>query len=1115
MAEYLCKCCGAALDVKGQVTVCKCASCGVLQSIPRLDFDEKAILWERADKLRRAGEYDRAAELYRELLKLDDTDSEIYWCLMLCRYGIEYVEEYGSRKRIPTINRFSYTPIINDEDYRAAVRIADGDRRRIYILQAGELEELRKNVLAVSQTEQPYDIFICYKETDRSDRRTEDSVLAAGLYRSLSADGYRVFYARVTLEDKTGREYEPYIFSAINSAKLMFAVGTSPENFNAPWVKNEWSRYLTRIAESGGGTLAVLYKGMRGEDLPDEFAHLQRLDMSAPDFTEELLRGVHKIFSDERRGDIHKKAEPVSAESAAGLLRRAEIMLDEGDFFRAEELCENALNIEPENARIYYVKLLAEFKVKSAERLGELSGDLEQSSNYRMIMRFGDDEMKAELSEYRKSALYNKYLNALERADTEELCLKAAEGFGELGDFQNSREMSQKALEKAEKVKREFEAARSERIYVQAKKLLERNDYGELSQALPLLSELGNYKDSAELLSRTQNTIAEIDEERKEAARQTAEIEEQKREKRNKLRKNALKTAAIAVPAAAVVSITAVSAHNITLSGKYKSAVEMRENGDFDGAAEAFSKLGSYSDAETQFTETLYQKAEALYEQKDYDEAERSFVALGNYSDSAEYVLKIRYAAAESALENGEFDNAVSIYETLGGYSDSSEKIPEAKYQKAEALKSRGKFSEAAALFGSLDKYSDSRERASECKYCYAETCFKDKDYDKAHAEFLALGDYSDSAQRALESGYLFAEQCFDNGDFVKASDVFTKLGDYKDSASRVTEAQKSRVKAYTNDKKFEEALELLENMGYSKTDELVIETKYEQAIYLHSEKEYYHELSILKELSEGGRDVSEEMKSAKYCLACSYMEEADDRYMLGWAEVYFEELGDYLDSPQKLVEIDHLRFLYSDVGDIISLGTLQQSDLFSLGPKAVDWQVLKRVDNRVLVVSKKVLDCREYGGETWKDSSLRSYLNGEFFNTVFSSEEQAMIPTVTVKNPDNAADGTYGGGDTEDKIFLLSLDEVEMYIALGNETPDYEARRAEGTSWALEKFDGLIPPNTYYPKSDTMGWWLRDPAKRACHLFVSSMGDLDLEGFKMSYNQGGVRPAMWVELGE
>lgn len=1111
MAEYLCKCCGAPLDVKGRVTVCKCTSCGVLQSIPRLDFDEKAILWERADKLRRAGEYDRAAELYRDLLKLDDTDSEIYWCIMLCRYGIEYVEEYGSRKRTPTINRFSYTPIINDEDYRAAVRVADGDRRRVYILEAGELEELRKKVLAVSQTEQPYDIFICYKESDRSGRRTEDSVLAASLYRSLLAEGYRVFFARVTLEDKTGREYEPYIFSAINSAHLMFAVGTSPDNFNAPWVKNEWSRYLTRVSESGEGTLAVLYKGMRGEDLPAEFAHLQRFDMSAPDFTEELLRGVHKIFSGERRGDIHENVESFSAENAAGLLRRAEIMLDEGDFSRAEELCENALNIEPENAEIYFVKLLAGFGVKSAERLGELSGDLEQSSNYRMIMRFGSDELKAELSEYRQSALYNMCMNALERADTEELCLKASDNFGALGDYRNSREMSQKALEKAEKVKRELQDAENERVYVQAKKLLSGDNYAVLSRAGSLFSELGDYKDSAELFAQAQNTIDEMDKERKETARQAAEIEERKHEKLNKLRKTAVKAAIIALPVALAVLITAVTAVNITRSNKYKIAVELRENGDFDGAAEAFSALGTYSDSETQFTETLYRKATALYDQKDYEAAERAFTVLGNYSQSAEYAQKSQYAIAGIALENGEFDRAVSIYEMLGGYSDSAENILKAKYRKAEALKNDGKYNEAAELFRTLDEYSDSGERANECKYLYAEAYFQDKKYDQAHTVFSLLGDYSDSAQRATESRYLFAMQLLDNGNVVQANDIFAELGDYKDSAERARETRLKKVENYKNNKQFNDAFELLESLGYSETDDLFIETKYDYAVYLHDEKQYYHELEILEELNEGGKNVSEEIKSAKYLLACSYMEDADDNFLLGWAENYFEELGDYLDSEEKLVEIDHLRYVNVDVGEIISFGKFKQN--ITLDP--VKWKVLTRIGTRVLVVSEKVLDCHEYGGETWKDSTIRSYLNGEFFNKAFTSEEQAMIPTVTVKNPDNETYGTYGGGDTEDKIFLLSLDEVKRYIADGNQTPDHEARRAEGTSWALDKYDELMPPNTLYTRYDTMLWWLRDPAEKSCHMYVTILGNLNTEGARIGFDRGGVRPAMWIDLGE
>ncbi|MDE6726999.1 MAG: hypothetical protein K2J80_03545, partial [Oscillospiraceae bacterium] len=245
---------------------------------------------------------------------------------------------------------------------------------------------------------------------------------------------------------KTGVEYEPYIFSAINSAKIMFAVGTSPENFYATWVKNEWSRYLTRISESGEGTLAVLYSGMRREDLPVEFAHLQSFNMQDPDFTEELLRGVHKIFSENSHVDATET--PVAEENATGLLRRAEIMLDEGEYSRAEGLCENALNLEPENARIYLVKLLAGFGIKEPKQLGELSGDLEQSSNYRMIMRFGDDEMKSEMSEYRKIAAYRYYVKASASAETELEYQAAEKGLRSLDGYMDSAQLADKICDK-------------------------------------------------------------------------------------------------------------------------------------------------------------------------------------------------------------------------------------------------------------------------------------------------------------------------------------------------------------------------------------------------------------------------------------------------------------------------------------------------------------------------------------------------------------------------------------------------------------------------------------------------------------------------------------------
>mgnify|MGYP000004764029 FL=1 len=95
----------------------------------------------------------------------------------------------------------------------------------------------KKGILEISQNEEPFDVFICYKETDEHGRRTHDSVLANDLYHQLTQEGFKVFFARITLEDKLGTAYEPYIFAALNSAKVMVVIGTKPEYFNAVWGK--------------------------------------------------------------------------------------------------------------------------------------------------------------------------------------------------------------------------------------------------------------------------------------------------------------------------------------------------------------------------------------------------------------------------------------------------------------------------------------------------------------------------------------------------------------------------------------------------------------------------------------------------------------------------------------------------------------------------------------------------------------------------------------------------------------------------------------------------------------------------------------------------------------
>lgn len=298
MQVFKCKMCGGTIEFEPKASIGVCDSCGTRQTLPRLDDDKKANLYDRADHFRRNNDYDKAMSIYEQILNEDSTDAEAYWSLVLCRYGIEYVEEPSSHKRIPTVNRAQFTSIYMDEDYKSALQYADGEQREIYAQEAKAIDDIQKGILAISSKEEPFDVFICYKETDNNGRRTQDSVLANELYHQLTQEGFKTFFSRITLEDKLGTAYEPYIFAALSSAKVMVVLGTRPEYFNAVWVKNEWSRYLALVRQSGGKKMLIpAYKDMDPYDLPDEFSNLQAQDMSKLGFMQDLIRGIGKILN--------------------------------------------------------------------------------------------------------------------------------------------------------------------------------------------------------------------------------------------------------------------------------------------------------------------------------------------------------------------------------------------------------------------------------------------------------------------------------------------------------------------------------------------------------------------------------------------------------------------------------------------------------------------------------------------------------------------------------------------------------------------------------------------------------------------------------------------------
>ena len=488
MAVYKCKMCGGDLAIIEGVSVAECENCGRTQTVPTADSEKKMTLFGRANRLRMACEFDKAAGVYESIVAEFPTESEAYWGLVLCKYGIEYVDDPATGKKVPTCHRSSFDSVMQDSDFEQACENADPIARRVYREEAKAIDLIQKGILEISGKEEPYDIFICYKETAEDGQRTVDSVIAQEVYDALTEKGYRVFFSRITLEDKLGTEYEPYIFAALNSAKVMLAFGTDYEHFNAVWVKNEWSRFLALIAAGQKKALIPCYKGIYAYDMPQEFAHLQGQDMGKVGAIQDLLRGIEKILPGKQEP---AKETAVVQQSSGGptvdsLLKRGQLFLEDRNWKSADEYFEKVLDIDPENVDAYVGKLCVEHTTPSLDQMRtELAiGKIEQSNNYQKALRFGNDELRAKLQSWSEPA-YGKACQLQAQAKTGYEFQMAADAFHTITGYKDSVER--------------YQQCQKEAAYIRACQLKEQaKTEDEFQRAADAFRALADYKDSAE-----------------------------------------------------------------------------------------------------------------------------------------------------------------------------------------------------------------------------------------------------------------------------------------------------------------------------------------------------------------------------------------------------------------------------------------------------------------------------------------------------------------------------------------------------------------------------------------------------------------------------------------
>ena len=153
MPIFMCKMCGGTLTFETDATVCECDYCGSKQTLPSADNEKKLKLFDRANRLRFNCEFDKASSIYEDIINEFPEEAEAYWGNLLCKYGIEYVNDPATLDKVPTCHRPSFDSFMNEEDFELVMKNSDLLARNVYCEQAKQIEEIRKGIIEVSGKE--------------------------------------------------------------------------------------------------------------------------------------------------------------------------------------------------------------------------------------------------------------------------------------------------------------------------------------------------------------------------------------------------------------------------------------------------------------------------------------------------------------------------------------------------------------------------------------------------------------------------------------------------------------------------------------------------------------------------------------------------------------------------------------------------------------------------------------------------------------------------------------------------------------------------------------------------------------------------------------------------
>ena len=437
-----CKNCGASINLSGAVDgVVQCEYCHSIFTVPKKEIDPSALSFLRMGEHNLdTCKFDDAYTAYKKAAELDSNEPEAYFGMALAEFKVQYLKDTVKNRLQPICHGFKDKVFTENKNYKNALKCASPKQREEYEKKAKEIDYIRGEFLKLKQSGLDYDCFICTKVTrEGSTDHTEDSHIAGKLFRELKNAGYAPFYSEEEVRNRTGADYEALILYALYCSKSMIVVCCNEEYLNTPWVKNEYTRYLSFLSdgEKQSDSITIVFKGAPIERLPGRVGKIEGINYGEGDAMLRVLSFVGKFKKAalpeiqrkeykgasytkkniQRQGVTKRQLTTVSGGeitvSARAKMNIAAEFLARRNFANAIRQCETILSENPANSETHWMLFLAQHRcVNNNEYIYNYSGASNFDHLEKAIASASDEGKKEELY----FVLYNR---VKERKDIE------------------------------------------------------------------------------------------------------------------------------------------------------------------------------------------------------------------------------------------------------------------------------------------------------------------------------------------------------------------------------------------------------------------------------------------------------------------------------------------------------------------------------------------------------------------------------------------------------------------------------------------------------------------------------------------------------------------------